>query len=291
MKGLCSYNNIAIKIVATIFIVAALAFSVSSLYYQCYTTVLIGISTTFATLAGAILVFSTLQLQQKALQEETRKNESSRFDSRFYPILSSFRMDATNMEIVRNYISPKGKDRGMDTSMSFNGDRAFFIARQIIETLQKGISDDTLREFDADELQYELKLIREKEYALDELMTSTEELNEIEEEKQKCIRSYQTSFLLYKYEITKIAIEKYHKMDSDSLKSILLRILMDHQSTMLAKYIQTLRFILHIIEGLPIDLNKKKDYYLNVSCLIGKQELLFLKCFKEFDKVTNIELI
>ena len=195
------------------------------------------------------------------------------------------------MEIVRNYISPKGKDRGMDTSMSFNGDRAFFIARQIIETLQKGISDDTLREFDADELQYELKLIREKEYALDELMTSTEELNEIEEEKQKCIRSYQTSFLLYKYEITKIAIEKYHKMDSDSLKSILLRILMDHQSTMLAKYIQTLRFILHIIEGLPIDLNKKKDYYLNVSCLIGKQELLFLKCFKEFDKVTNIELI
>ena len=100
MKGLCSYNNIAIKVVATIFIVAALVFSVSSLYCQCYTTVLIGISTTLATLAGAILVFSTLQLQQKALQEEIRKNETSRFDSRFYPILSSFRMDVVSTTVV-----------------------------------------------------------------------------------------------------------------------------------------------------------------------------------------------
>lgn len=287
MKGLCCYNNAGIKVVATIFIVAALVISVSSLYYQCYATIIIGISTTLATLASAILIFSTLQIQQKALQEETIKNEASRFDSRFYPILSSFRMDAANMEIVRDYISPKGKDRGKETSISFNGDKAFFIAWQIIETLQKGISDETLRNYDEDELQYELKLIREKEYALDELMTSMEELDEIEEEKKKCVQSYQTLFLLYKYGVTKVARGKYRKMDSDYLKSILLCKLINHQPTILAKYIQSLRFILQIIEKLPNYIDKK-DYYLNVYCLLGKQEQIFLSCFKEFNVVTKM---
>lgn len=288
MKESCSYYNVAIKVVASIFIVAALALSIISLYYQCYTTTFIGISSIYATLAGAILVFSTLQLQQKALQEETIKNEASRFDSRFYPILSSFRMDAANMEIVRDYISPKGKNRGRGTNMPFNGDKAFFVAWQIIENLQKGISDETLQDYDENELQYELRLIREKEYALDELMTSMEELDEIEEEKKKCVQTYQTSFLLYKYGVTKIAREKYRKMDSDYLKSILLCKLMNHQPTILAKYIQSLRFILHIIEKLPNYLDKK-DYYLNVYCLLGKQEQIFLSCFKEFNVVTKNE--
>ena len=286
MQGLYRYNSCTIKTIAAILIVAAIALSVISLFCKDDATIIIGISTVFATLAGAILVFSTLQLQQKALQEETRKNESSRFNSQFYPILSNFRMDAANMEIVRDYISPKGKDRGRENIMSFNGDRAFFIARQIIETLHKGISDETLRDYNEDELQYELKIIREKEYALDEHITSMEELDEIEEEKQKCIRSYQTAFLLYKYGVSKTAIEKYKKADSDFLKSLLLRKLIDHQTTILAKYIQTLRFILHIIEGLPNELDKK-NYYLNVSCLLGKQEQLFLSCFKEFEVITN----
>ena len=288
MKGSCNYSNIVIKVVATIFSVAALVLSVSSLYFQSRTTIYIGISTTLATLAGAILVFSTLQLQQKALQEEKRENESSRFDSRFYPILSSFRMDAANMEISREYISPKGRDLGRETIKPFHKDVAFFIARQIIETLLNGINDESLREYDSNELQYELQMLREKEYALDEYMAGMEELDEIEKEMKKCVHSYQGSYLLYKYGITKKAMEKYKRMDSDSLKSLLLRILMDHQPTILAKYIQSLRFMIHIIEGLPNDFDKK-DYYLHISCLTGRQEQLFLSCFKEFEVVTNNE--
>ena len=111
---------------------------------------------------------------------------------------------------------------------------------------------------------------------------------DLEKEMKKCVHSYQGSYLLYKYGITKKAMEKYKRMDSDSLKSLLLRILMDHQPTILAKYIQSLRFMIHIIEGLPNDFDKK-DYYLHISCLTGRQEQLFLSCFKEFEVVTNNE--
>ena len=63
--------------------------------------------------------------------------------------------------------------------------RAFFIARQIVETLLKGIRDESLQDYDEDELQYELKMIYEKEYAFEELMTCMEDIDDIEEEKAR----------------------------------------------------------------------------------------------------------
>lgn len=87
----------------------------------------IGSASALATLAGAILVFSTLEMQSWALNEEKNKNDVARFDSRFYPILSSFRTDAANMDIFGDYISP----RGIGAKLSDKGEKAFAIAKSI----------------------------------------------------------------------------------------------------------------------------------------------------------------
>ena len=121
---------------------------------------------------------------------------------------------------------------------------------------------------------------------LDEDWIYDEELNAIEDEETACIKSYQVSYILYKYGIINEIRDEYKKLDDETLISSLLNKLIEHQPTMLAKYIQSLRFIIKIIEGLTIEMDKK-DYYLNISCILGKEEYLFLKCFKEFDIITN----
>lgn len=271
---------------AVIFFIIAVSCIATSFLLNNNAEKLIGISTTFATLAGAILVFSTLEVQRKSLEEEISKNECSRFDSKFYPILSSFRMDAANMEITYDYIAIRGKKRGQGVRMSYNGDKAFFVARQIIYNLQKGIRDKSYRDFDSDELDYELKEIEKKKEYLDEYCTCMEDLNAIEDEEIACIQSYQISYLLYKYGITKKSVEDYKKMDNESLLILLYGKLLDYQPAMFSKYFQCLRFIIHIIDGLPMEI-EKTDYYMNISCQLGKEELLFLKCLKEFEVITN----
>ena len=89
--------------IAIVFIVLSVLFVVISFFIgeSNNTSILfVSSSVTFATLAGSILVFSTLDLQRNILNEEIRKNEIERFNSRFYPILSSFRTDALNLEII-----------------------------------------------------------------------------------------------------------------------------------------------------------------------------------------------
>ncbi len=274
------------KIIAIIFIIFSIICIVFAFVCKREASMFIGASTTLATLAGAILIFSTLDVQRKTLDEERSKNKYSRFDSRFYPILSNFRMDAANMEIIYDYIATKGKMCGHGTRFTYNADKAFFVARQIISTLLKGIRIEPYSEFDADVLEYELKEIKRKYEFLDEDWIYDEELNAIEDEETACIKSYQVSYILYKYGIINEVRDEYKKLDDETLISSLLNKLIEHQPTMLAKYIQSLRFIIKIIEGLTIEMDKK-DYYLNISCILGKEEYLFLKCFKEFDIITN----
>lgn len=81
-------NQISItKVAAILFIVAAIILCLLGITSHCnnYTE----IASVLATLVGGILVFSTLEMQRQSLNEEKKKNKISRFDSRFYPILSS----------------------------------------------------------------------------------------------------------------------------------------------------------------------------------------------------------
>lgn len=265
----------------------AILFSGMSFLLKDASSTFAALSTTFATLTGAILVFSTLRQQQKSLDEEIKRNEQLRFDSRFYNILSSFRMDAANMEIIWDYIQQKGTGQGREAEMTYKGDKAFFVVQYIYETLQNSISDDTFHEYDENILAYELNEVRKKEESIDEYIFCVEELDAIEEEKVNCINAYQAPYLLHKYGITKRVWEKMRVIDEEAKENHLLRGIIYHQPTILAKYIQSLRYIVHVIEGLP-NASDKKDYYLNISCLLGKQEQKFLSKFKEFYKIATI---
>lgn len=273
--------SIAILCIALAIISIALAF-----IYQCSSNLFIGISTTFATLAGAILVFSTLELQRKALEEEICKNECSRFDSKFFPILSNFRMDAANMESILDRIREKGKGYGFPYASSFYGDRAFFIYRKLLDFLYTNVRKDSYEEYNEENIRIEIDEFDKIEEYLEENLASENELDRIIEKRVNYLHSMQGSYILYKYGISKDIWQKYKDADEQVLISFLFDKQLSYQPAIMSKYIETLRFILHLIRELPENINKK-DYYLNVSCRLGKEEVLFLKRFKEFDLLTN----
>jgi hypothetical protein len=273
-------------ILAITFIVFAVSCIVLAFICKNSSTTFIGTSTSFATLAGAILVFSTLDMQRKALEEENSKNNYSRFDSRFYPILSSFRMDAANMENTLERIKEKGKGYGFPYCSSFWGEKAFFINRKILETLYINIKKNTFEVYDAENIRIELDEIGKIETSLMDDWASEDDLDKIYKKRVDYLHSQQGGFLLYKYGITKEVWEKYKNAEKNELISFLLDRLLLYQPTILSKYIRGLRFMLHIIDDIPKKLDKK-DYYLNISCLLGKEEMLFLNCFEEFNIITN----
>ena len=238
-------------------------------------------------MAGAILVFSTLNLQRKALNEEIRKNKFTRFDSRFYSILSIFRNDAINMEIVLDCIREKGRGYGQPTNTSYFGDKAFFICRKLIETLYDQIIKDTFCAYNAEDLSIEIGEIDKKEMYLIDNGYPDDDLDKVIAERAQFIHSRQGGYLLYKYGITKNRWQQCKEMEKHALFSFLLEKLIARQPTILLKYIQGLRFILHVIEELPNEMDRK-DYYLNISFQLGKEEFSFLKCFNEFNIITCI---
>lgn len=277
--------HVTINVIAVFLIVTVIALCLTGIISHCnnYTE----IASVLATLVGGVLVFSTLEMQRQSLNEEKNKNKISRFDSRFYPILSSFRSDATGVEIIRNYIAPKGKEIGMERKMSFNGDKAFYIANQIVETLQKSISEETFTDYDREEISIELSEIDKKEEALEVRWASEEELDKIIQERHDFLRSQQSPFLLHIYGITKEVKERLSCLDCDGIASFLLGKLLEKQPPTFTKYIRTLRFLIHIVERLTV--SERSEYYLNVYSLLGKNEMKFLKNFKEFDCITKIE--
>ena len=281
--------TIWLKRFAYFFIVLAIICAAASLLVKCIDNTLVGISTTFATLAGAILVFSTLELQNKALKEEISKNTYSRFDSRFYPILSSFRMDAANMENVVDKIRERGRGYGLTDISTYYGEMAFHNNRKLLEFLYDNMRKDRYMLYNEEDIRNELKEMAEIETYLCEKDESDEEIDKIVSKRANYLHSKQPGYLFYKYGITEVIWRKYKSADKQLLYSFLLGKLLEHQPTILSKYIQSLRFILKIIGDLPNEIDKK-DYYLNVSCQLGKEELLFLKCFNEFDTITKRQL-
>ena len=283
------YHRSVIMFIAKACILTAIVFVILS-FFTCgrLSDIFVDTSVTFATLAGAILVFSTLELQRKELEEEKRNNKTSRFDSKFHPLLSSLRMDATNMEIVADFLVQKGRDLGKETKMTYQSEKSFFIASKIVEALKEGIKDKSLKAFDAEELGYELKDFRDKLDALDEEFygENTEFHEAVEQERRTELHTFQKPYLLATYGVTDKVKASYCNADDETLTLFVLDRLVKYQPTLIGKYIQTLRFILHIIDDLPDGIDKR-DYYVYISCQLGKEEQLFLKHFNEFGKITK----
>ena len=276
---------VSIKVIAFLFVIIAVVSIIAGVFgYIPCTYNYIGIATAFGTLAGAILVFSTLEMQRKSLNEEKHNNEVERFNSRFYPILSSFRTDASNMEIIGDCLSL----RGLGTTISYKGERAFIAARSMINGLDRCLGDKSFTEFDKEEFEATLHNYSDILDALNEDFPCPDDLDKTEKERREYIKSNQVPYLIDKWEITKDDKIQYQQMDIKERESFLLDTFIKHQSTTFSKYIQSLRFILHIINTIKIETDRK-EYYQHISCLIGKEELLFLKVFKEFDIVTNNE--
>lgn len=130
-----------IKVLAILFIIIAIAFVAAEILYnsRCFFDC-IAIASVFATLSGAILVFSTLEMQRRSLNEEKHRNETERFDSRFYPIISNFRTDASNIEITGDYISLNG----IGSTASYKGEKAFAAATDIVSGLNTYLSNESI---------------------------------------------------------------------------------------------------------------------------------------------------
>jgi len=251
--------------------------------YPCLHEQLENMAIAFATLAGAILVFSTLEVQRNALQEEKSKNDESRFDSHFYPILSSFRKDAAEFEILGDYLS----DDGLGTRKSYKGEKGFMAAKSMTRGVKKYLKDKDFIKFDREDFDIELEEYSKIFDALYEDCPLREDEIEKEGEKmKKFIKSQQIPYLINKMGITKEETEEIKLKGEKNIDSFLLEKLMEYQSATLSKYIKSLRFLIHIIEGELIE-SKRSKYFMHIATLLGHQELEFLKCFHEFDIITN----
>ena len=243
----------------------------------------IGIASAFGTLAGAILVFSTLEMQRKSLNEEKYKNEIERFDSRFYPILSSFRSDASNMEIKGEFISAKGKG----AILYYKGERAFMAARNMINGLNSFLCDISIKGFDKEELESVLHDYNEIAETLYEEFPCMDDIEQNEKERREYIKSIQIPYLAEKMGINKDDRIEYQQKNREARESFLLNKFIEYQSATLGKYIQSLRFILQIINTIESE-KERTIYYQHVSCLIGKEESEFLKCFSNYNLITDM---
>lgn len=192
-----SRTTILLEVTAVQFIVFALGLCLFD--YLGYCNDCAKYAPTIATLAGAILVFSTLEIQSQSLEEEKSKNKITRFDSRFYPILSSFRNDAANVEVIRKYIVNKGIEIGQESQKSFLGDNAFSIAHQIIETAKRGIYEEPFLGYNHEDIQFVLSEISKREEAVEEKCLPNEEFNKVNNDKRDFIHSQQLPYLLYTY--------------------------------------------------------------------------------------------
>lgn len=244
------------------------------------------IAIAFATLAGAILVFSTLEIQRKALQEEKSKNDISQFDSRFYPILSSFRKDAADFEIVGDYLS----DDGIGVRRSFKREKGYEAAKRMIRGIKKYLKDKDYIKFDREDFYIDLEEYSKIFEVLDDDDPSQKNMiKEIEKEKKDYIKSQQVPYLLTKMGITKEEIEEYKQKGEKEIESFLLEKLDEYQSSALSKYVKSLRFLIHIIDDELIE-SKRTKYFMHIATLLGQQELEFLKCFHEFDTITSVTI-
>lgn len=273
-----------IQIIAFLFIILTAGLLVAEITggVSCVTHK-IQIATVLATLTGSILVFSTLEMQRKALNAERSKNEVERFDSRFYPILSSFRTDASNMKIEGEFISPKG----IGVKSSYVGDNAFIAVRSMTNSLKRCLNDSSFKEFDKEEFDTVIDNYYKIFEALDdEVSFNDDEIDRVSKEKKEFIKSTQGAYLIYKMGISKEERENYRQILDEDKESFILEKLIEYQSSTLRKYIKSLRFILQIA-GKVKDDGERKDYYSHISCLLGKEEIKFLNCFHEFDILTR----
>ena len=242
-----------------------------------------GIASVLATLVGSILIFSTLDMQRKALNVERNKNEVERFDSRLYPVLSSFRTDASNMKIAGDYISP----RGIGVKSSYVGDNAFIAATSMTNSLKRCLNDSSFKEFDKDEFDTIIDNYYQILEALDnDFLFNEDETDRVSTEKKDFIKSTQGAYLIYKMGITKVERESYRQMIGEDKDAFILEKLIEYQSSTLRKYIKSLRFILQTVGNVKDD-SERKNYYSHISCLLGKEELKYLGCFREFDILTR----
>lgn len=113
-----------------------------------------------------------------------------------------------------------------------------------------------------------------------------EEIDKIENERKKYIKSNQIPFLAGKWGIIGSEKKNYLTMDDKTRETFLLNTLINRQSTSFSKYIQSLRFIIHIVNAIESE-KERTTYYQHVSCLICKEELEFLRCFSEFIILTE----
>lgn len=269
--------------IAIVFIGAAIILCFAS--FPCY----VKVASVFATLAGAVLVFSTLEMQRQSLEEEKRRNRNFRFDLRFYPILSSFRTDATKIEISRDYLVQRGVGLGHEKQITYIGEKAFYVGIDIIETLLKGIRDKSFVDYSQEEIAVQLSEINRKAESIDEAIAISEDFESLDKERHNVVSSQQIPFLLFNYGISREVKERLSNIDQDKICSFLFDKLLEKQPSTFIKYVRTLRFLMRIIEE-NVSPTERGEYYLNICCQLEENELMFLRHFKEFKDITNVAI-
>lgn len=275
-----NWEYLAIGLASASFVSIVFAFVCQCLHEQLENTAI-----AFATLAGAILVFSTLEIQRKALQEEKSKNDILGFDSRFYPILSSFRKDAEDFEILGDYLS----HHGTGVRKSYKGENGFSAARSMTRGIKRYLEDKDFIKFDREDFDIDLEEFSKIFDVLYDDFPRIEEIEQVEEERRQFIKSRQIPYLMSKMGIKKEEAEQYKQKGEKEVDSFLLEKLVEYQSAALSKYVKSLRFLVHIIDDELIE-SKRNKYLMHIATLLGHQELEFLKCFHEFKTITSVTI-
>ena len=228
-----------------------------------------GASMTFATLAGALLVYQTISLHQESLREEKKKHQKEQFDAQFFPLLKSQRECAARIKIKTDYLDKYGKEQ----CNVIVEERVF----RCLNKMHHGLKGFIRKQKYSD--------IYEREVFCDMLKTFSIPTNEtspvapwVEEEQERAqlsfIEEQQTSYLFSKYGISREEHERYKTENDKVLSAFVLGKIVKRQDTSLGYYLKLTNYLLSYVRQRSPE--APEDYLNHIYSLMSEEEHKFL---------------
>lgn len=243
----------------------------------------LGASTTFATLAGAFLVYKTLETQRKSLDEERNKNAIEKFNTMFHPLHSAFRDAALQFTFYEDFLEIQ--ESSCECSRVLKGEEAFEAANRMLCSLFGSLKDDAVGLFEYNSF----KVNQEYTKQLDELRafpyvddsTITKQYERI-----KGWLSAQTpGFLCSKYNITADDYNRLKGEQDDIVTEFLLGKMEERQDNSYKKYFHILNHLLKQVADSK-EIHDKSNYYNHIRSFLGSAESQFIAQIKLYQCLT-----
>ena len=224
----------------------------------------------FATLAGAVLVFGTIWLQHKSLEEDRERNRYDKFNTQFMALFEPFRMNAGKFAFLVDRI---GKQQLNEEKIITYGENAFGYALIAYRMMFRYLKGENFEPYEYDVVRNEYETIVSNYPPEDQ--NDTLIIKNVDEKIKLFKARIQYPYLLSKYDIKKEDYEEYRGKEDKMVKEFILGKMKVYQPAAFGVYFQRAELINQLINGMPTDI--KEDYSKQLMSSLGKEEKSLLE--------------